>query len=64
MPYTDPPKRKSTGKPKRRASADTLHAINGAVSRERDALPADSPRRRVSLPALKFMRDPDVGGAA
>jgi hypothetical protein len=61
------PKSNITTNPKRRASPDTLHAVAGAISREHDALDPADPRRRPTLPTLRFMRDPDpiseIGGA-
>jgi hypothetical protein len=40
-----------------RISANTLHALMSAATRQLLNEPADSPRRRPSLPVLKFMRE-------
>jgi hypothetical protein len=41
----------------RRISRHTIAAWLSGAERQRLALPADSPRRRPSLPQLKFMRE-------
>jgi hypothetical protein len=42
--------------PRKRLSTDVIGALVSAVERQRAVLPADSPRRRLSLSQLKFMR--------
>jgi hypothetical protein len=50
-------------KPRRRISRDALHALAGAVRREWDRLPPDSPRVRPTMPRLAFLRrDGEIGG--
>jgi hypothetical protein len=46
---------------RRHISPDALNALAGAVRREWDSLPPDSPRRRPTLPRLAFMtREADI----
>jgi hypothetical protein len=42
-------------KRRRRVSRETWASIRGAILHERDALPEDSPRRRPTLPRLRWM---------
>jgi hypothetical protein len=67
MPHSDPRLTKSTTpKPKRRAlSADQINALSGALTREYSALDPSDPRRKPSLPTLRFMQhDGEEGGAS
>jgi hypothetical protein len=42
---------------RRRLTQQSLQGLISAVAREQAYLPDDSPRRRPSLPQLKFMRE-------
>jgi hypothetical protein len=55
----------NTKQARRHVSRDVWAALASAAARQRDALPADSPRRRPSLPRLRFLELPDaaIGGA-
>jgi hypothetical protein len=62
MSLTTHPQEKSSRRP---ITAVTWSALRSAMTREREALPLDSPRRTPSLPVLAFLeRDREPGGAA
>jgi hypothetical protein len=43
---------------RRRVSRETWASIRGAILHERDGLPEDSPRRKPTLPRLRWMEMP------
>jgi hypothetical protein len=66
MSHTDPRPAKSTiiKQKRRRPSADQLNAISGALTREYAALDPSHPRRRPTLPTLRFMERPEDGATS
>jgi hypothetical protein len=51
-----PDARPSQPKRRRRISQLALHGLISGAARQREALPVDHPRRRPSLPSLKFLQ--------
>jgi hypothetical protein len=59
-----PLRRQPKPRSRRRLSTDVIGALASAAERQRSALPADSPRRRPTLPTLRFMlREDDIEAA-
>jgi hypothetical protein len=49
-------------KRRRRISPEVWGTVRARIAREHDALPADSPRVRPTLPRLRWLERPALGG--